>query len=142
MPRNPDQQSQYSAVRSCSPPRWSASIELHHSRESIFSQARSQPRVMRLAAVDLDSGARLTRRMRGDNVSGGARPIAPRFGVQLHDALIPELPCNLCHATGVHIPRHTFCSHLAMRGAAGKAIQELAGHGELSMTSRYMHLSP
>jgi integrase len=44
--------------------------------------------------------------------------------------------------TGVHVLRHTFCSHLAMRGAPGKAIQELAGHGELSMTQRYMHLSP
>ena len=38
--------------------------------------------------------------------------------------------------------RHTFCSHLAMRGAPIKAIQELAGHRELGMTQRYMHLSP
>jgi site-specific recombinase XerC len=29
-----------------------------------------------------------------------------------------------------------------MRGAAGRAIQELAGHGELTVTQRYMHLSP
>lgn len=29
---------------------------------------------------------------------------------------------------GVHILRHTFCSHLAMRGAPARAIQELAGH--------------
>jgi integrase len=29
-----------------------------------------------------------------------------------------------------------------MRGAPGKAIQELAGHQELTMTQRYMHLSP
>jgi len=29
-----------------------------------------------------------------------------------------------------------------MRGAPGRAIQELAGHGELAMTQRYMHLSP
>jgi integrase len=43
---------------------------------------------------------------------------------------------------GVHILRHTFCSHLAMRGAPVKAIQELAGHAELTMTQRYMHLSP
>jgi integrase len=43
---------------------------------------------------------------------------------------------------GVHILRHTFCSHLAMRGAPIKAIQELAGHRELGMTQRYMHLSP
>jgi site-specific recombinase XerD len=51
-----------------------------------------------------------------------------------------------CAATigggGVHILRHTFCSHLAMRGAPARAIQELAGHKELSMTQRYMHLSP
>ena len=29
-----------------------------------------------------------------------------------------------------------------MRGATVKSIQELAGHQHLSMTQRYMHLSP
>lgn len=43
---------------------------------------------------------------------------------------------------GLHILRHTFCSHLAMKGAPTKAIQELAGHKELVTTMRYMHLSP
>ena len=43
---------------------------------------------------------------------------------------------------GVHALRHTFCSHLAMHGAAAKAIQELAGHEDLSTTQRYMHFSP
>jgi site-specific recombinase XerD len=43
---------------------------------------------------------------------------------------------------GVHILRHTFCSHLAMRGAPARAIQELAGHTDLTTTQRYMHLSP
>ena len=43
---------------------------------------------------------------------------------------------------GVHILRHTFCSHLAMRGAPARAIQELAGHSELGVTQRYMHLNP
>jgi len=38
--------------------------------------------------------------------------------------------------------RHTFCSHLAMRGAPARAIQELAGHKDLATTQRYMHLSP
>ncbi len=41
-----------------------------------------------------------------------------------------------------HILRHTFCSHLAMRGATVLAIKELAGHSSLSTTMRYMHLSP
>jgi len=42
---------------------------------------------------------------------------------------------------GVHRLRHTFCSHLAMRGAA-RSIQEVAGHQDLSTTQRYMHVSP
>ena len=46
------------------------------------------------------------------------------------------------NATGVHRLRHTFCSHLAMRGAPARAIQELAGHQDLTTTQRYMHLSP
>jgi integrase len=44
--------------------------------------------------------------------------------------------------SGVHRLRHTFCSHLAMRGAPARAIQELAGHQDLTTTQRYMHLSP
>jgi integrase len=43
---------------------------------------------------------------------------------------------------GVHRLRHTFCSHLAMRGAPARAIQDLAGHQDLMTTQRYMHLSP
>src|SRR5262245_18812874 len=43
---------------------------------------------------------------------------------------------------GVHVLRHTFCSHLAMRGAPARAIQELAGHQDLVTTQLYMHLSP
>ncbi|TMB00837.1 MAG: hypothetical protein E6J64_20240 [Deltaproteobacteria bacterium] len=41
----------------------------------------------------------------------------------------------------IHILRHTFCSHLAMRGVPAKVIQELAGHADLTTTMRYMHLA-
>ena len=43
---------------------------------------------------------------------------------------------------GVHILRHTYCSHLAMRGGSARSIQELAGHQNLATTQRYMHLTP
>ena len=43
---------------------------------------------------------------------------------------------------GVHVLRHTFCSHLAMKGAPARAIQDLAGHADPATTQRYMHLSP
>jgi len=42
----------------------------------------------------------------------------------------------------LHILRHTFCSHLATRGAPLLAIKELAGHAGVETTLRYMHLSP
>jgi len=48
-----------------------------------------------------------------------------------------KTPTMECISCGI-----TFCSHLAMRGAPARAIQELAGHKDLSMTQRYMHLSP
>ena len=43
---------------------------------------------------------------------------------------------------GWHVLRHTFASHLAMRGAPLKAIQDLLGHATIQMTMRYAHLAP
>jgi integrase len=49
---------------------------------------------------------------------------------------------GLPKATGeVHILRHTFCSHLAMRGVPITVIQKLAGHKHLTTTGRYLHLA-
>jgi integrase len=70
-----------------------------------------------------DDGSPLTQDMAGDHVRRAAR----KAGVTV---------------SGAHRLRRTFCSHLAMRGAPARAIQELAGHHDLVTTQRYMHLSP
>jgi integrase len=43
---------------------------------------------------------------------------------------------------GWHVLRHTFASHLAMRGVPLKAVQELLGHVSIEQTMRYAHLAP
>jgi integrase len=43
---------------------------------------------------------------------------------------------------GWHTLRHSFASHLTMRGVPLRVIQELMGHATVQMTMRYSHLAP
>lgn len=77
----------------------------------------------------------------------GGRVLTQADGAPLAEHMLTDLLRRVARRAnvryrGVHVLRHTFCSHLAMRGAPMRAIQELAGHRDLSTTQRYMHLSP
>jgi integrase len=89
----------------------------------------------------LTAGLQAARHLRGPLVfcDGDGKPVSENIiGNHVdHSARMAKLKHR-----GVHVLRHTFCSHLAMRGAPARAIQELAGHADLRTTQRYMHLSP
>jgi len=91
--------------------------------------------------------ARLTEALRQHKHLRSLRVLCREDGKSVTQRVVRTLMENVARKAGiakegVHILRHTFCSHLAMRGAPARAIQELAGHQNLSTTQRYMHLSP
>ncbi len=116
------------------------SVERSDSRGEVTStkgnRVRYVPTTERLLAA-----LRKHRHLRGPRVlcRADGRP----FGEQsLKDLLVKVGRLANVRVKGPHMLRHTFCSSLAMKGAAARAIQELAGHRDLKTTQRYMHLSP
>jgi integrase len=89
--------------------------------------------ICRLVASRVPSHLNATRR------DGGAA--SRSLGKAPGRGFVTRRTARMCRP-GVHILRHTFCSHLVVRGAAMRAVQELVGHQDLTMTQRYSHLSP
>ena len=76
----------------------------------------------------------------------GARVLTGKDGQPLTQKMVQNLVKRAARRAkvpaGIHILRHTYCSHLAMHGGSARSIQELAGHQNLATTQRYMHLTP
>jgi integrase len=105
----------------------------------------SSPKGGRLRYVPLTN--RLAAALRGHRHLRGARVLYRDDGSPLTQGAVRGFLRQAARraglvAAGPHKLRHSFCSHLAMRGAPARAIQELAGHQDLSTSQRYMHLSP
>ncbi len=90
----------------------------------------------------LSAALKAIRHMRGDRVLYDGTEAATDTVLHRWMAAAQRRAGLKVIAGGLHILRHSFCSHLAMQGAPARAIQELAGHADLTTTMRYMHLSP
>ncbi|HZY04037.1 MAG TPA: tyrosine-type recombinase/integrase [Anaeromyxobacteraceae bacterium] len=115
-------------------------------RRTLWQDQEGTPKGGRIREVPLSDEAVATlqahRHLRGPYV------FCEPDGRRLNHNRVKQVVPRTCARAGLakrlttHDLRHTFASHLVMRGVALKAVQELLGHATIDMTMRYAHLSP
>ena len=86
---------------------------------------------------------------KGEHALKGEKPVRKRKGLAPAPEAIGSIKTAFKAAVrraGIedfrfHDLRHSFSSHMVMRGATIKEVQEILGHKNISMTMRYAHLS-
>jgi integrase len=115
-------------------------------RRTLWRNQEGPPKGGRNRTVPLSDEALATlkahRHLRGPYV------FCSEEGRRLSHSRVKRVAPATCQAAGLpkrittHGLRHTFASHLVMRGPSLKAVQELLGHESIEMTLRYSHLTP
>ncbi len=118
-------------------------------RRSLWREIEGPPKSGRTREVPLSDEAIATlKAQRAATMLKGPYVFADADGKRLKHKSLYEVVPRICKKAGLakrltfHDLRHTFASHLVMRGVALKAVQELLGHATIDMTMRYAHLSP
>lgn len=75
----------------------------------------------------------------GDSPLSGSGAGDNSFFFALWATALPFIIAGLILTDCVRVLRHTRCSHLAIRGASAKVIQEFAGHRDVRKTMCYVH---
>ncbi len=132
-------------------------LELRWSDVDLVKGAMRIRRAIYDGVIDVPKGGRTREVPLGDELRAAFRELPSRFAAGLvwpgeggRNLTKGEAKWPLWRAckqaalrrVGWHALRHTFASHLVMRGVPLKAIQELLGHATIDMTMRYAHLAP
>ena len=107
-------------------------------RLRILSSADARTKSGKWREVPVSPGARAAL----DHLQGEKGYILPRMHPR---SLSRKFETALRHADldgNLHCLRHTFCSHLVMRGVPLRTVQVLAGHSTFAVTEKYAHLAP
>ena len=109
-------------------------------REEFGTPKSGKPRLIPLGD-DVIEALRFQRHDRGPLVfcDYHGKPLTPSL---LMSPLTRALKRAGLRSVGWHVLRHTFASHLVMRGVALKVVQELLGHSSIETTMIYAHLMP
>jgi integrase len=92
--------------------------------------------------LDIDVYTMLYRRKQDTGYVFLTRDGQPFNNNRLYDAIVKVCTQAGLRKIGWHTLRHTFASHLAMRGVPLPAIKELMGHANITTTMRYAHVAP
>jgi integrase len=119
------------------------SVTVRHSLDNHCRQLLS-PKSGRIRHIPLDTGVyeMLYRRKRETGHVFLASNDVPFSNYRVNYAMK-----GLCKRAGLrqigwHTLRHTFATHLAMRGVPLNAVKELMGHSSITTTMRYAHVAP
>ena len=114
-------------------------------RSTLWRDQEGTPKGGKNRAVALSAAAVAT--LKAHKHLRGAYVFCDVAGKRLTHNIVRDIVPATCRKAGLkhitmHGLRHSFASHLVMRGVSLMAVKELLGHESFEMTLRYAHLSP
>jgi integrase len=118
--------------------KWSQ-VDLQNRKITVINAKNNESRVIPINKTLYEELSTLSQESKGEYVFPGEdghplKSVKKAFSSALKKSGIEDFT--------FHDLRHTFASHLVMKGTDIRTVQQLMGHKDIKMTMRYSHLSP